>query len=265
MTKNKHLKMKKYWLLIMLFIAFSCKKNELNEENIDLPSPTEYCLSLSGTITNSNLDDLGASAFKLQLIKGEVSLTGFDENYTHPNAQVFVTEKNSNSFEFNNLQEGKYTIIATKKGYKISGEIIDILKNASNGTTVRMEKGGSSGFTGKMQILNEDGNDLSEIEIYPNRTISVFFYLYNGKGTDESYNINHRHYEGYLGQSFIINGEIEHIYSNWIKEIKPRNGILVPNEIKLIEVVIDPFVYLLKEHSKCEIGINGDLKIELSY
>jgi hypothetical protein len=240
---------------------FSCNKEDVPNKEEE-PLPQMYSLSLSGTVTSSNWDDLGASSFKLQLIKGDVSLVSFDENYTHPNAQIFVTEKNKNSFEFNNLQEGKYTLVATKSGYKVSGKMIEIKQNAPNVTTVNMEK---SGITEKIQILNEDGDNLSEINIYRYTTTSVFFYLYNGKGTNESYSISHRHYEGYLAHYFIIDGRSTLVESNWIKEIKPRNGTLKPNEIKLIEVVIDPFLYLLKEHSKCDIGINGELKVELSY
>lgn len=255
--------MKKYWTLIFGVLAvISCKKDEIQEE---VPDIKENNLSLSGTVINSNSTDLGASSFKLQLIKGEISLSNLNENYTHPNAQVFVTEKNKNSFEFNNLQEGKHTLIATKRGYGISRELIDIKKNVANVASIRMEKGGSSGFTGKIQILSEDGNDLSEIKINRNSTISVFFYLYNGKGSDESYSISYRHNEGYLARYFIINGKSTLIESSWIKEIKPHSGSLKPNEIILIEVVIDPTVYILKEHSSCKISINYDWDLNLSY
>jgi hypothetical protein len=257
-------KIEKYCILILvLFAVISCQKDEIPKEE-EHTNTKEYNLSLSGSLTNSNVADLGASSFKLQLIKGEISLTDFDENNSHPNAQVFITEKNKNSFEFNNLQEAKYTLFASKRGYKVSRELIEILQNEPNVTSIRMEKG-SSGFTGKLQILSEDGNDLSEIKINRNSTISVFFYLYNGKGTNESFGISHLHNEGYLGKSFIINDKIEHLYSDWIKEIKPRSGILEPNEIKLIEVVIDPIVYLLKEHSSCNVSINYDFGFSLSY
>jgi hypothetical protein len=260
-------KMKKYWILIiMLFFVISCKKEIPKEEdNTEGSEMVDANLSLSGTVTNLNWDDTKASSFKLQLIKGDVNSDSFTENYTHPNAQVFVTEKNNNSFEFDNLQEGKYTLIATKRGYKISREMIEVKKNAPNIVTVKMEKGSSLGFTGKIQILSEDGKDLSAIKIQRYTTISVFFYLFNGKGSDEQYNITSRHSEGYLAHYFIVNGKSTLVESNWTKEIKPRSGTIKPNEIKLIEVVIDPFVYLLKEHSKCDIEINRDLKIELSY
>jgi hypothetical protein len=261
--------MKKYWILILLlFAAISCEKDVSKEVKDTEEKPSDIAdekLSLSGTITNSNLVDMGASAFKIQLIKGAINLTSFDDSYTYPNAQVFVTEKNKNNFEFSNLQEGEYTLVATKRGYKTSGEPVEVKKNMPNVTSIKMEKGGSSGFTGKIQILSEDGKDLSEIKINRNNTISIFFYLYNGKGTNESYSISYRHYEGYLGKSFIIDSKVEQLYSEWIKEIKPRSETLKPNEIQLVEVVIDPVVYLLKEHSKCDIEINRELKIELSY
>lgn len=254
--------MKKYWILILvLFSVVSCQEDDETKEEEHI---TENRLSLSGVVTSYNWDDLHASSFKLQLIKGEVDLTNLDENYNHPNAQIFITERNSNSFEFNDLQEEKYTIITTKKGYKTSIEVIGIKNNEANTMSIKMEKG-NSGLTGKLQILSEDGNEFSEIRINHNNTISVFFYLYNGKGTDEVYNISYKHSEGYLGKSFIINNEVVHLYSEWIKEIKPRAGTLKPNEIKLIEVVIDPVVYLLKLHSSCTVSINHNYEIILSY
>lgn len=248
----------------MLLTMISCKKEI--PDNEEIPEIADANLSLTGIVANLNPDDQKASSFKLQLIKGDIYLESFNENYTHPNAQVFVTEKDKSSFEFNNLQEGKYTLVATKRGYEISSGTIEIKKYVSNITTVKMEKDDNSGFTGKIQILNEDGKDLSAtVKIQRYTTISIFFYLFNGKGTDEQYNIISRHSEGYLAHYFIINGASTLVESNWIKEIKPRSGTLKPNEIKLIEVVIDPFIYLLKEHSKCDIEINRDLKIELSY
>jgi peroxiredoxin family protein len=260
--------MKNYWIIILMLLAvFSCKKKDPSKKGEETPTPQECNLSLSGTVTNSNWDDREESAFKLQLIKGDVDLGNFNESYTYSDAQVFVTEKGINHFRFNNLQEGKYTLVATKRGYKVSKVSVGIKKNAVNVVTVKMEKGSSSGFTGKVQILSEDGKDLSKIKIYRYTTTSVFFYLYNGKGTEEVYSITHRHYEN--GQDlchyFIIEGKSKLVESNWVKEIKPRNVKLKPNEIQLIEVVIDPFLYLLKEHSTCDIKINTDLKIELSY
>lgn len=251
-------------LILSLFVILSCKKDEVTE-NGSGSDTNEYNLSLSGTIINSNLEDLDASSFKLQLIKGEVSVVSFDNDSTFPDAQVFVTEKGNNSFEFNNLQEGEYTLITTKSGYEISENLIEIKKNIENTISIEMEKGNSSGISGKIQILDENGNDLSTISINPNSTISVFFYLYNGTASDKSYNIYYSHNEGYLGKSFIINGQIEHLYSDWITDINPSTGIIEPNGIHLIEVSIDPIVYLLREHSECNVIINNELEIELAY
>jgi len=268
--------MKKHWILIvMLFVVASCNEQEIpngekDDDEVEVPGIVDTSLSLSGSIQNLNWDDLGASAFKVQLIEGEVDFASFIDNYTytHPNAQVFVTERsNNNNFEFNHLREGMYSLIVSKRGYRASSGLIEIQRNNPNMVRVRMERDENSGFTGRLQILGEDGNDLSEIRINRNSTLSVFFYLFNGTGSNQAYSITSRHNEGWLMGNFIIDGRVQTLQSNWVKEIKPRGGTLRPNEIQLIEVVICPVVYLLREHSRCDILINWnqDLRIEISY
>lgn len=256
--------MKKYWVFILVLLAeIACQKDEIQQEGDVEEAVEEGDLSLSGKIINGNVHEFGGSAFKLQLIKGDVDVTDFDENYNHPEAQIFITEKGNLSFEFTGLQEGKYTLWVTKRGYKSSVRVVELKRKASFPISILMEKG-YVGFTGGVQILDEEGNDLSEIRVNRNSTLSVFFYLYNGKGTTDSFNFRYCSNEGYLGKSFIVNGEIVHLYSDWIKEIKPCKGILKPNEIALIEVVIDPLVYVLREHSSCHVHISIDVGLELN-
>ncbi len=257
--------MRKYGVFIwMLFAVVACQKNEMREEERKEEREEGHVLSLSGEIVNMNVNESGASSFKLQLVRGEIDATDFDENDCHPEAQVFITGKGKSDFEFTGLQEGKYTLFVSKNGYKSHVKTVLLRRYISIPLRIIMEKG-DAGFSDKIQILDEEGNDLSEIRINRNSTMSVYFYLYNGKGVRESYHIRHIHNDGYLGKSFIIDGEIVHLYSNWVKEIKPSSGTLDPNEITLIEAVIDPLVYLLKEHSGCNIYINEDLRLKLSY
>lgn len=254
--------MKKYWILLLMLLAVvACNKEEEGKEDSEILNTVAVSLSLSGTIANFDYE----STYKLQLIEGNVDTEDFDENYTYHHAQIFVTEKNKNNFKFDNLQEGIYTLITTKRGYKASKVLIDIKKDIPNFVSIKMEKANGFGLTNKLQILDEDGNSLSKINIHRFTSLSVFFYLYNDKGTDEFYRITYRHNEGYLARYFIINGKSTLVESSWIKKIKPHSGILKPNEIQLVEVEIDPFTYVIKEHSKCDIEINQELKIELTY
>ena len=240
--------MRKYWVFILvLFVTLACQKKEIREEEV----AEEHDLSLRGNVINMN--DLWSSAFKLQLIQGEIDVTDFDENYCHPEAQVFVTELWHRDFEFNGLQEGKYTLFASKRGYQSFVKTVELRRDFMFPISVEM-RAGDDGLTGKIQIWDEEGNDLSEIKV--NRHTSAYFYLYNGKGISEPYTIMHMSNDNYLRKYVLIDGEIVLLSSNWVKEIKPGDGILEPHEVVLIEVVIDPLVYLLKEHSSCQIYIN---------
>lgn len=251
--------MRKYWVFIlMLFVAAACQKDEVQEEE----RAEESDLFLKGSVANTNIYELGGSAFKVQLIKGEIDVTGFDESYSHPEAQIFITEKGCLDFEFNGLQEGKYTLWVTKRGYKSFVKVIELNRRFLIPVLAMMEKG-DGGLTDGMQILDENGKEISEMRI-DRYTASVFFYLYNGKGTCELYNIQNLHKDN-LERNVIIDGECVHLYSNWLKEIKPCSGLLNPNEIILIELVVDPLTYLLKKHSDCNIYINLKLRLNLSY
>jgi hypothetical protein len=252
--------MKKYVLLLCCLWVISCKKEQ--PPLIEPIDNNSNRLSISGRIVATEYESLGVSAFGVQLIKEKNENLS---NYEYmPDAQIFVTEKDNN-FQFENLTEGTYTLIITKKGYKPKIEYIDLQDIYPIFKTVDMYIDNDAGFTGKMQILGEDGIDISEITFFRN-TSSVFFYLFNGKGIKEYYNLWTVPDEIYIYKSVISNGEIVHLNSNWVKEIKPSSsGMLNPNEIVLIEIVIDPILYIIKEHSSCEISIDSNLKLELSY
>lgn len=249
--------------ILILFVVIACQKDEIQEERNTEEVTEEGDLSLSGKIINGNVYEFGGSAFKLQLIRGDVDVTAFNESYNYPEAQIFITEKGNLNFEFNGLQEGMYTLWVTKKRFKSRVHVVNLRRRTPVPVSILMEKG-YTGFTGGVQILDEEGNDLSEIRVNRNSTMSVFFYLYNGKGTKDSFDFKYWSNEGYVGKSFIVDGEIVHLYSDWIKEIKPCKGILKPNEIRLIEVVIDPLVYVLREHSSCHVHINIDTGLEFN-
>jgi hypothetical protein len=246
--------MKKYDIIFLLLLFVACDNKlpeQAEQEPIEIEENDANRLTLNGSVITA---DLNATAYKVQLVR-----EGFNAD-----TQVFVTEQ-GNFFQFDNLSEGTYTLQVAKKGYISVNETFEIRKeHPSPSKTVLMKVDENAGFTGKVQLLGEDGEDILRIPFYRN-TPSVFFYLFNGTATTTYWNITCSP-EEYIGKSFIINNEIVHLYSTWVKEIKPSSfGTLRPNEIVLIEVIIDPLLYTIKEHSNCRIIINQDLELNLSY
>lgn len=263
------------YIAILMFLITSCKKDDIQEPVIVEDSEN---LTLNGAISVINANDMRASAFKVQLIEGQTNQSLYNDDYTWPNAQVFFTESKvqvegstvtipfeNNGFQFKNLKEQTYTLRITKKGYKAVNRIINVRKDNLYPISISMKVDENAGFTGKLQLLDENGENLSSSITFHRNTVSIFFYLFNGTGTIQGWNINCIP-DGYIGKSFIINGEIVHLYSNWVEEIKPsKSGSLKPNEIKLIEVVIDPLVYTIKEHSGCRLSIGYEHNLYLAY
>ena len=260
--------MKKISICLFLVLSFvACDKKNPPEKQTPKPPEIENnktptgTLSLTGRIETAYYSGTLATTFTVELMSDKA-----ENNFAHMESQIFVTE-NGNNFGFDHLHEGSYVLIVSKKGYKTVKKNLEIRKDGTNlSQSIIMEFDENAGFTEKLQVLGDDGQDISEIE-FPRNTTSISFYLFNGTGTAQQWNISALPDEGYIGKSFIVNGEIVHLYSPYIKEIKPASsGNLNPNEIVLIEVVIDPLLYTIKAHSSCKLSINyNQLTILLSY
>ncbi|GHT32986.1 hypothetical protein FACS189434_06060 [Bacteroidia bacterium] len=232
-------------MFMLVLVSCEDKETEKNGQNGSNSAETSK-LSFSGKILPY---DKGTTAFQVQLVKGDVK---YDGNSTLPNAQVFVTEK-GNEFQFDNLQSGTYTLIATKKGYSPTVETINVTGEMNYPGYILMSQNTNAGISGKLQILGEDGQDISEIKFSRN-TSSVYFLLFNGNGTDAYWDYNDS-YGCYCYKYMVVIDHNEYFSSTFVQELKPSSGTLKPNEIVLVEIVIDPLIYIIKEHNTCEINI----------
>lgn len=241
-------------LVLEAILVSTCS---LEEQAEDIPDDScEEKVTLSGTITSP----YSTSAYQVLLIKGIVDSTSLQKaNYQWDDAQVFVTGKD-NRYEFKNLPAGTYTLCVTKSRYKPNISSFTLSKNYLYPHSVFMQR---DGHTQKIEILNDDGENVSEIEFRRN-TFSVYFYLFNPSANPVNYSI-YALPEGYIGKSIIIDGKVVHLYSPWVQEIKFPSKVMAPYEITLVEVVIDPLLYAIKDHSRCQLIINYDSKVTLSY
>ena len=236
----------------MLFIA-SCEKDTQDDVLKETGGNNQsQKLALKGRI---DAKEWGATAFRVQLTRENNSSS----------TQVFVTE-NDNSYEFNNIEEGRYTLSVTKDNYRPETETFNIKKESPILLkNINMSKNEDEGFTSKLEILDENGEDVSSIKFTRN-TSSVLLYLFNGTGLAQNWNIRCIPDENFIAGYFIINGVSTLLVSDWIKEVKPSSsGRLNPNEIVLLKVVVDPFLYTLRESSSSTIYIDYNLDLHLSY
>lgn len=194
------------------------------------------------------------SSFKIQLIEGDRVNHDMPKDYVYPEAQVFVTEKDG-EFRFDSLTKETYTLIASKRFYRTIKERVRIREDVPTWKGLTMSQDTLSSESDCLEVLSEDAEIISRIDICRGGTLSVCFYLHNNATRTVWYDINYIPY-GHTILPFIIDGEIRHIGTTWIKEINPASGVLASNEICLVEVGIDPNVYLLNEHAECHLLIN---------
>ncbi|MCM1041482.1 MAG: hypothetical protein NC396_03515 [Bacteroides sp.] len=223
--------------------------------------PAEGSFVLQGTLRAPKLHNERA-VFRVQLVKGDRTGERHQEGSVHPEAWIQAV-RNGQGFEFDGLTSGDYTLVATREGYT------EVLAKVSMGwwqvylkdiIMYPVEDDGE-----EFRILDEEGKEKKCIELIPFSTQSIIFYLYNATASDMSYNLSHYMSSGSNVRSFIINGKVERVYSDWIKEINPRSGVLSPNILQPIEIRIDPTIYLVNGHSKCNILVNHRGVLELSF
>lgn len=231
----------------MLFICTQCVS--CTPEILDDAEPRNDALSLEGIVSNG-------AAFKVQLVKGDVVNENISMAYVDKEAQVFVTESDG-KFKFGNLMEGIYTLIVSKKTYKIIKERVEIRPDIPNMKFLCASPDTMNlSYSDYLDILDEEAQPVSDINLYRHGTLAVSFYLYNKMDRDVGYSIDYVPYGNFM-KSFIINGEIRRKTTTWINRISPRSGTLEPNDITLVEMEIDPNVYILNEHAHCVVSVNG--------
>lgn len=259
------LRLKKYFVGILVFaLCVACEHKELIDENriITEEISEEGSFVVTGVLYALKMHNEFA-VFRVQLVKGDVTNETSAEDLVYQDAPVLAI-KNSQSFEFGGLTKGVYTIIVTRDGYETVREKIQIGWMPLYYKNIIMNPIPSAGAD-DIQVLNEEGKEISSIEVIPYATSSVSFYLYNGTESNMSYNLTYYMTSGYNMRSFIINGKIERVNTNWISGINEQSGMLPPNTLRPIEVLIDSNVYLINEHSKCKILINYSNAVELSF
>jgi hypothetical protein len=239
--------MKKYLVILVLLFVVSCEKD--NEEDM-----ATGCIK--GTMY-AFTEDLGG--FKVQLIPGSIDeLSLFDNDYTWSNAQVIITEKDG-KYQFDGLKAGNYTLTATKTGYRA-------LRYAKSKYDIKLEKGetkdisvemisNSNGMTGKLQMLDVEENEISEIK-FSRYTPTVSFLLYNGKNVAVSWSARSDYCYAFSDWYRDENKQLVQDFSYWVEKIYPSSGMLEPYEIELITIKIDSLMYKIAEHSSCGITLD---------
>lgn len=177
--------------LMVLCCLLSCDKDN-NKSSITT-------CSLYGTVTDKTTG-LQLSNVGIELLPiGQKSITGSD-----------------GQFEFTDVPEGKYFLYATKTGYSDykSNEIIVNSKN-SRPVSIQIEK-----LPPTLSVLDENGDELSELDFGSNPEVVMRSFLIFNKGEET------------LEWSIVYT-------CNWIASLSSTSGELRPNASKPLVVKID--------------------------